>query len=302
MDIRVVGPRDPEYPPLLREAPGAPVRLFAAGRPLEPAPLVSVVGSRRASRYGIEVAEWLAAGLAAAGFVVVSGMALGIDAAAHRGALAGGGCTVAVLGCGLDVPYPRANARLRGSILEHGTLLSEHPLGVPPLARHFPVRNRIIAGMSLGTVVVEAFAPGGALITARLASEMGREVFAVPGPVNAAGSRGAHALVREGARLVTSAEDVVQDLGFAAPSRPAAADDAGAPPEADGPLAGLGPDERRLLALLDGHPLLLDAVAGDAGLPVSAAAAVLARLEIKGLAARHPGGRFVRTVGSVRRE
>ena len=315
MDVREVGMGDPEYPPLLREVPGAPLKLYAAGRVLEPAPMISVVGTRRASRYGVEVAAWLARGLAAAGLVVVSGMALGVDAAAHRGALAGGGTTVAVLGSGLDVCYPLANAGLRAAILERGTLLTEHAAGVRPRAWHFPVRNRIIAGMSLGTVIVEARETGGALITARLSSEAGREVFAVPGPVNADGSRGTHALVRDGARLVTCAADVLEDLGFAepAPSHPPSGgadpgleEAAGRNPEAGAiagrtiprPVvaAGLGPDELRLFAILQGEPVLLDTIAAQAGLPVSAAAAVLARLELKGVATRHPGARFARAV------
>lgn len=300
MHVREIRIEDPEYPPLLREVPDAPPLLYAAGRALEPAPMVSVVGTRRASRYGLEAAAWLARGLAAAGLVVVSGMALGVDAAAHRGALDGGGSTVGVLGCGLDVCYPPANARLRAAILERGTLLSEHPAGVRPRPWHFPVRNRIIAGMALGTVIVEARETGGALITARLASDLGREVFAVPGPVNADGSRGAHALVRDGARLVTCAADVLEDLGFgdlvapACPAVPAAeADAAGTSPA----LSGLGPDELRLLAVLDAEPLLLDAIALRAAVPVSAAAAVLARLELKGVASRHAGGRFARAMG-----
>lgn len=306
MKVREVGVGDAEYPPLLREVPGAPLTLYAAGRVLEPAPMVSVVGTRRASRYGVEVAAWLASGLAAAGLVVVSGMALGVDAAAHRGALDGGGTTVAVLGSGLDVCYPLANAGLRAAILEGGTLLSEHPAGVRPMAWHFPVRNRIIAGMSLGTVIVEARETGGALITARLSSDLGREVFAVPGPVNAEGSRGSHALVRDGARLVTCAADILEDLGFGELGAPGRPTHGGADPEASGTAgrmnpvpvvaARLGPDELRLFAILQGQPVLLDTIAAQAGLPLSAAAAVLARLELKGIATRHPGGRFARAI------
>jgi DNA processing protein len=315
VDVREVGIADAEYPPLLREIPGAPLKLYAAGRALEPAPMVSVVGTRRASRYGVEVAAWLARGLAEAGLVVVSGMALGVDAAAHRGALEGGGTTVAVLGSGLDVCYPLANAGLRAAILERGTLLSEHAAGVRPRPWHFPVRNRIIAGMSLGTVIVEARETGGALITARLSSEAGREVFAVPGPVNADGSLGTHALVRDGARLVTCAADVLEDLGFGelVPNRPPCDGaepgvergagrnaEAGATADRTMPLpvvkAGLGPDELRLFAILGAEPVLLDTIAAQGGLPLSAAAAVLARLELKGIATRHPGGRFARAV------
>jgi DNA processing protein len=326
MEVRMIELGGPEYPPLLCEGPDAPARLYAAGRVLEPAPMVSVVGSRRASRYGVEVAAWLARSLAASGLTMVSGMALGIDAAAHRGAIEGGGTTVAVLGCGLDVRYPLANAGLRASILEHGTLLSEYPAGVRPVPWHFPVRNRIIAGMSLATVVVEARPGGGALITARLAAEMGREVFAVPGPVHAPGSGGVHALVRDGARLVTCAVDVLQDLGFGelamplpnaadpgggrdapGPDRVGSRDEVGTDRVGDAPgpdragsrdAAGAGGsgDESRLLATLEAEPLLLDAVAARAGLPVSATAALLARLELRGRVVRHPGARFSRAI------
>lgn len=289
---RLIGRRSGEYPALLREVAPAPVELWAMGRPVEPAPMVSIVGSRRASRYGVEVAAWLAGGLARAGLVVVSGMALGIDAAAHRGALDAGGATIAVLGCGIDVRYPRANAGLRAAILASGTLLSEYPPGTRPAPWHFPGRNRIIAGISLATVIVEARDTGGAMITARLAADLGREVFAVPGPVTSPGSRGAHLLVREGARLATNAAEVLEDLGFSPPATPVPQG-----PVTGTAAAGLGPDELRLLTLLGGDPRVLDVVARDARLPAPATAAVLARLELRGLVTRHPGGRFALAAG-----
>jgi DNA processing protein len=291
------GPRQVErgaagYPPLLAEPPGAPAALWVVGRPLEPAPYVGVVGTRRASRYGLEVASWMGRDLAAAGVIVVSGMAAGIDAAAHRGALATGS-TVAVLGSGVDVCYPRSNAALYGEIAERGSLVSEYPPGTPPAPWRFPARNRIIAGMSLGVVIVEARPDGGAMITARLAIEYGREVFAVAGPVHAAGSEGPHALVRDGARLVTSARDVLEDLGLSFPSSTATWTQE-APPA---PIASLSPDERHVLGILQAEPMLLDRIARLAGMPASTTTAVLSRLELAGLASRHPGGRFARTVG-----
>ena len=188
LEVRNVEQGAAGYPPLLAEAPGAPVALWVSGRPLEPAPYVGVVGTRRASRYGLEVAMWMGRGLAAAGVVVVSGMAAGIDAAAHRGALATGS-TVAVLGSGVDVCYPRSNAALYAEIAERGSLVSEYPPGTAPAPWRFPARNRIIAGMALGVVIVEARRDGGAMITARLALEYGREVFAVGGPVHASVTR-----------------------------------------------------------------------------------------------------------------
>jgi DNA processing protein len=234
--------------------------------------------------------------LAAAGVVVVSGMAAGIDAAAHRGALTTGS-TVAVLGSGVDVCYPRSNAALYGQIAEQGSVVSEYPPGTTPAPWRFPARNRIIAGMSLGVVIVEARQDGGAMITARLALEYGREVFAVAGPVHASGSEGPHALVRDGARLVTSARDVLEDLGLSFPRSAASwTQDALSPP-----TPPLSPDERRVLEILQAEPMLLDRIARLAGMPASAATAVLSRLELAGLASRHPGARFARTVGGTHR-
>ena len=279
------------YPPLLAEAPGAPAVLWVSGRPLEPAPYVGVVGTRRASRYGLEVATWMGRELAAAGVVVVSGMAAGVDAAAHRGALATGS-TVAVLGSGVDVCYPRSNAALYGEIAERGSLVSEYPPGTMPAPWRFPARNRIIAGMALGVVIVEARRDGGAMITARLALEYGREVFAVAGPVHASGSEGPHALVRDGARLVTSGRDVLEDLGLASPHSAASWTQDPMPAL----VASLSPDERRVLGVLQAEPQLLDRIARLASMPASATTAVLSRLELAGLASRHLGARFARTV------
>jgi DNA processing protein len=290
-ELRKVGRGTAGYPPLLAEAPGAPAALWVSGRPLEPAPYVGVVGTRRASRYGLEVATWLGRDLASAGVVVVSGMAAGIDAAAHRGALATGS-TVAVLGSGVDVCYPRSNAALYGEIAERGSLVSEYPPGTTPAPWRFPARNRIIAGMALGVVIVEARRDGGAMITARLALEYGREVFAVAGPVHASGSEGPHALVRDGARLVTSAGDVLEDLGLASPQSAASWTQDPIPAL----VASLSPDERRVLGVLAAEPQLLDRIARLAGMPASATTAVLSRLELAGLASRHPGARFARTV------
>ena len=293
LELRKVEQGAAGYPPLLDEAPGAPAALWVSGRPLEPAPYVGVVGTRRASRYGLEVATWMGRELAAAGVVVVSGMAAGVDAAAHRGALATGS-TVAVLGSGVDVCYPRSNAALYGEIAERGSLVSEYPPGTMPAPWRFPARNRIIAGMALGVVIVEARRDGGAMITARLALEYGREVFAVAGPVHASGSEGPHALVRDGARLVTSGRDVLEDLGLASPHSAASWTQDPMPAL----VASLSPDERRVLGVLQAEPQLLDRIARLAGMPASATTAVLSRLELAGLASRHPGARFARTVAA----
>lgn len=287
MDVRTITRLSEEYPRMLAEIPTPPKLMYAVGKPLEQSPYISVVGSRMPTRYGLEVATWIAKELASSGVTVVSGMARGIDAAAHRGALAADGGTVAVLGCGIDVCYPPTNRDLYVSIAERGTLLSEYELGTRALRQNFPTRNRIIAGMSLGVVIVEGRIGGGAMITAKLATEFGREVFAIAGPVHAHQSQGPHSLVRDGARLVTSAADILEDLGL----------DAVASGEqwSSGYGAGLGgltPDERAVLGVLEATPALLDVVAKQARMPPSGAAATLARLELKGLVARHPGARF----------
>ena len=296
---RVVPRSGAEYPSLLTETPGAPAELYVVGRRLEPGPHVGVVGTRRASRYGLEAATWIGRELAGAGVTVVSGMAAGIDGAAHRGALAAGGATVAVLGNGVDVCYPRGNAGLYGDLAEAGTLVSEYEPGTPPAPWRFPARNRIIAGMSLGVVIIEARKDGGAMITARLAAEFGREVFALPGPVHAPGSVGPHLLLRDGARAVTCARDILEDLGLLAGGDPAGG--AGWVQPALPPQPVVSPDERAVLAVLQAEPMVLDRVARLASMPASAATAVLARLVLAGLVTRHPGGRFAHPVAAAGR-
>lgn len=286
LTYRTVRRRGAEYPRLLEEIPSAPARLYATGKTLEPAPCVAVVGSRKPSRYGIEVATWIAGELAEAGVLVVSGMAKGIDAAAHRGALKAGAPTVAVLGSGLDICYPWQNQDLYLQISTRGTLVSEYEAGMRAFAYNFPARNRIIAGMSLGVVIVEGRVGGGAMITARLAAEFGREVFAVAGPVHSAQSEGPHSLIRDGARLITSAADILEDLGMSAPKQQAL--------QLEAEALTLTPDERMVLGRLEADPVVLDLVAAQAKLPASAAAATLSLLELKGLAIRHPGGLFSR--------
>ena len=285
--IRSLWKSDPAYPALLREIPDPPTRLYVAGKDPEQGPVLAIVGSRRASRYGLEVAHWLAAELASDGLTVVSGLARGIDAAAHRGALSVGGSTVAVMGCGLDICYPANHRSLFNKIAEQGSLISEHQAGTPPLAFHFPVRNRIIAGMSLGVVIVEGVPTGGAMITARLAMEYGREVFAVPGAVQSTGSLGPHLLIRDGARLAGSAAQILEDLGISSAPRPAP----GAP--------SLHPDEQRLMECLQAEPVLLDVIARRVRMPPSTATAILVKLEMKSLASRYPGGRYSRSVGTA---
>lgn len=222
-DHHLIGWHDPDYPPLLRCSPAAPLALFVAGDPARLwHPAVAVVGSRSPTPGGLDNAAGFARAFAASGLAVASGLAAGIDTAAHLAALAAGGLTVAVLGTGPDIAYPRGNDRLLARIAAHGAVVSEHLPGTGPLRQHFPSRNRILAGLSLGTVVIEAAHRSGALITARLAAEAGREVFALPGSIHNPLSRGCHRLIRDGACLVESAAEVLAAL--AAPAASLAAD------------------------------------------------------------------------------
>jgi DNA processing protein len=301
--VRSIFRHESEYPFLLAEISSPPDRLYAQGRPLTDAPHVAIVGTRTPTRYGLDVARWVAGALASCGVVIVSGMARGIDAAAHRGALEAGGTTVAVLGTGIDVEYPKANRKLREAILESGTLVTEFEPGIGPYPSNFPTRNRIVAGMSLGVVVVESRLDGGGMITARLGADFGREVFAVPGPVHSPLAAGPHALINDGAKILTSPADVLEELGLRA-SGPASSsasgdEEAGTDPAAKGRgRRRLAPDEELIVKAMSAHPSLLDSIAAGARIPTPAASAVLARLELEGLVARHPGGRFALTARS----
>jgi DNA processing protein len=286
----VIGERD--YPELLKEINDPPFSIFYRGRlPGPGTKCLAVVGSRKATQYGIEAAEWIARGLARAGACVVSGAAYGVDSAAHRGALAAGGTTLAVMGCGPDVVYPRSNAGLLSDIAKKGCILSEYPPGVKPLKYHFPARNRLIAGMSLGVVVVEASATSGALLTSDFALSEGRDVYAVPGQVFSKNSEGTNALIKNGALLVASAEGILQDLGFAVektlPLRVA--------PEM------LGPAERKSLDALAAGPCDAVEIAKRSGLTVGEAVSLLSQMEVMGMVRRGPGGRYHLTSQSTRK-
>ncbi len=286
---RLVTYRDADYPALLREIHDPPMVLYAKGKKLPPDALaVAVVGSRNASYYGIQAAQRLASSLARNGVVVVSGMARGIDAAAHTGCLQAGGFTVAVLGTGLDVPYPRAHRGLAAQVADGGVLLTEFPMGTPPEPRNFPVRNRIISGLSRGVVVVEAAQRSGSLITAGLALEQGREVFAVPGSIGSLKSRGTHHLIRQGAKLVEGADDVLEEFGLG-PARQRA--EAARPVAA---LAVLAEDEKRLYEVVEDTPMHVDEIVRRAGMDPGAVLGILMRLELRGLVRQLPGKYFVR--------
>lgn len=282
-DIITLG--DPRYPPSLLESPDPPVLLYTRGRTeLLRSPALAVVGSRNPTRQGTDNARAFARHLSDAGLVIVSGLALGIDAAAHEGGLAGLSSTVAVVGTGLDRVYPTRHRELEHRIAQQGLVVSEYPLGTPPLPGNFPLRNRIIAGLSRGTLVVEAALQSGSLVTARLASEAGREVFAVPGSIHAPQSRGCHALIKQGAKLVETAQDVLEELRmpglFAGPD--AAAPEA-APRKADPVLDALGFD-----------PVTLDALVARTGWPAAELNVRLLDLELDGRVARLPGQLFQR--------
>lgn len=275
---------DPSYPAELLQTEDPPLLLHVHGQleALQHPRRVAMVGSRNPTPQGSENAYRFAQHLAQAGVCVVSGLALGIDGAAHQGALDGGGLTLAVVGTGLDRVYPKRHLALAHRIAEHGALISEYPLGTPPVSANFPKRNRIIAGLSQGTLVVEAALASGSLITARLASEQGREVFAIPGSIHAPQSKGCHALIRQGAKLVESAQDVLEDLRFVLPS-------------AQWPNTAIAEtDDTPLLQALGHDPVSLDALQARTGLDTPSLQAELLELELDGQVQRLPGGLFQR--------
>jgi len=274
--IRTVARHEPGYPPLLSELHDPPATLFVRGdADALPEAAVAVVGARSCSAYGAQVARTLARELASAGLVVVSGLARGVDGEAHRGALDGGGRTVAVLGCGIDRDYPRSHAELARRIIASGAVVSEYPPGVEPAPWRFPARNRIIAGLSLATVVVEARERSGALITADFALELGRDVFGVPGEITSGLSAGTNDLLRQGAAPLTSVRDVLESLGVE--PEPAAR----ASTVSDAALAVLG-------VLGDGASGA-DELTRSSGLSSAEVAAALVELELGGLAAQADG-------------
>jgi DNA processing protein len=283
---------DADYPALLKLAPDPPAALFLRGnRALLGAPHFAIVGSRNPTPQGAENAHAFAQFLAGCGLVICSGLAAGIDAGAHRGALAAGGATTAVLGCGPDRIYPAANADLAQRIAAEGLIVSEYMPGTRPIRENFPRRNRIISGLSLGVLVVEAARRSGSLITARLAGDRGREVFAIPGSIHNPLSRGCHALIRQGAVLVETADDILAEIGplAGASMRPesVATDAAASAPELDG-------DYRKLLDALAHDPAGVDGLAARTGLTAAEVSSMMLILELQGAVESLPGGRFAR--------
>ena len=276
---------DPDYPRALLEITDPPPILYLKGqRALLNHAAIAVVGSRNATPQGMQNAEGFAKALSESGLCVISGMALGIDGAAHRGGLQGVGSSLAVVGTGLDIIYPARHRELAHALAQKGALISEFPLGTPSIGANFPRRNRIISGLSLGCLVVEAALQSGSLITARLAAEQGREVFAIPGSIHSSLSKGCHALIKQGAKLVESAHDVLEELG-----------------RHTQPLLATTPDlnlddspENGLLTSLGFDPTDINTLAKRSGLTAEGVSAMLLQLELSGLVACLPGGMYQR--------
>lgn len=285
--VKIITLQDEKYPPRLREIFDPPIVLYVRGELLpEDENAVAIVGTRHPSFYGKVVAEDLGKKLSERRVTVVSGMARGIDTASHRGALSGEGRTAAVLGCGVDVCYPPENAKIMESIAEKGAVLSEFPMGTAPEKGNFPRRNRVISGMSMGVIVVEAAQKSGSLITASLALEQGREVFAVPGKVDSPRSVGTNELIKEGAKLVHDVDDVIEEIlpGMKFDEREDKSKN-GEP---------LSPDEDIVFRKLSSEPVHVDSLCGDINLPASKVSSILMMLEVKGLVKQLPGKQFAR--------
>jgi DNA processing protein len=273
---------DENYPQQLLNTQDPPFLLFVKGRlDLLNKPSLAIVGSRNATPQGIRNAEAFAQSLSDLSFCIVSGMALGVDAAAHVGALKGQGSSIAVVGTGLDRIYPASNKELAHQLSIHGAIISEFPLGTPPLPANFPRRNRIISGLSQGCLIVEASLQSGSLITARLALEQGREVFAIPGSIHSPQSKGCHALIKQGAKLVENAEDIIQELGGSFPIIK----------ESSPPLP-----EHALFEFLHFDPIDLDTLSERSSLTIAALSAILLQLELEGKVTTLPGGLYQRIV------
>ncbi len=281
--------KDANYPKRLREIYDPPPILYIRGNLKEDDELaISIVGSRKTNPYGRWITEKISRELARNGITIVSGMARGIDAIAHMGAISEGGRTIAVLGCGIDVIYPSENRALFKEIIDHGAILSEFPMKSLPEGGHFPRRNRIISGLSLGVVVVQASQGSGSLITANYALEQGREVFAIPGNVGAEGSRGTNLLIKQGARLVESSEDILEEI---LPQWKREKEEEG---EKKRPKIDLSEDERIIYELLDENPLHIDTIIRESGFDAGKVSSLLLDLELRGLISQWPGKCFTK--------
>jgi DNA processing protein len=284
--------QDADYPPLLKQIYDPPILLYVKGT-LSPRDKnsVAIVGSRQTTHYGINVARKLAYQLGYVGVTVVSGGARGIDTAAHQGALNAKGRTIAVLGTGINIVFPSENASLFEKIAENGAIVTQFPFNRPADKQSFPIRNRIVAGMTLGTVVVEANLTSGALITANFANEAGRQVFAVPGSIDSPRSKGCHSLIKNGAKLCEGAEDILSEFEYLFPTsnRPASADETGVLPALE-----LSESEQLVYGVLSHEEISIDDIIQQVGLPVSAVSVALLSLEMKRLVRQLPGRRYLK--------
>jgi len=286
---RVVTFSDPIYPEPLREIHDPPMVLYTRGSAIpSKSTFVAIVGSRNSTPYGVKTAENLAQGLARRGLGVVSGLARGIDSAAHWGCIEGRGFSVGVLGTGIDAVYPQSNKKLFDAMVEKGAVITEFPLKTPPEPKNFPIRNRLISGLSRGVIVVEATMKSGSLITASMALEQGREVFAVPGSVHSFKSTGCHFLIKQGAKLVENADDVLDELGMNYTY--AAKKDSYTEPT----LPPLEDNEKKVYDLIGDYPVHIDDIVREGNLEPGTASAVLMRMELKGIVRQLPGKLFVR--------
>lgn len=291
--VRAITWHNPDYPPLLKEIPDPPPVLFVKGRLLpDDRRAIAVVGTRRATAYGRQACEALVEALSRQGITIVSGLARGIDAVAHRAALRAGGRTIAVMASGLDTVYPAEHRGLAREIEGQGALLSEHPLGVRPEARHFPRRNRILSGLSLGVLVVEAPEDSGAMWTVQWAAEQGREVFAVPGSIFSPASRGTNRLIQDGAKLVLEVQDILEEFNLSGAL-------ALQPPLPQAEPVPASETEARILGLLSAaEPVHADEIGRQAGLPIAVVTSTLTLMELRGVV-KHLGGMFyVKSPGS----
>jgi DNA processing protein len=281
-----------DYPSLLRTIPDPPPYLYVSGKLLPRSHNIAVVGSRNPTAYGISAAKRLSENLAILGFTIVSGMARGIDSAAHEGALLGKGKTIAVLGSGLDKIYPPENRKLFDQISENGAVISEFSIHSPPEAHHFPIRNRIISGMSLGTVVVEAAKKSGSLITARLAAEQNREVFAVPGSIHSFKSCGTNSLIKQGAKLVEHAQDIIEELSPQIQENLECISDNDYLDDRMKMLPELNPDEQIIMNHLEPYPVHVDELVRKTSMAPGKVLSILLKFELEGIVEQLPGKCF----------
>jgi DNA processing protein len=288
--IRILTLNDSDYPTLLLEIPDPPPYLYVYGCMPETQKNISIVGSRNATQYGLDTTQRLGRDLAAHGMTIVSGMARGIDTAAHEGALMTHGKTIAVLGSGLERIYPKENETLFHRIAESGAVISEFPLNAEPEAHHFPMRNRVISGLSLGTVIVEATLRSGSLITARLAAEQNREVFAVPGSINSFKSTGTHTLIKQGAKLVEQAGDILEEISHQLDHTVSKGHHD--KDENTEPKPSLSPAETSVLHALESYPIHIDDLTRKLGMQPSELSSTLLGLELKGFIQQDPGKLF----------